>query len=134
MVLIITVFYNKLVNNEAVSVTNDWIIATQPLDNDINVPLKSSIHIFFNQDMNIETLNENNIKVLDEKHGDRIISNLFNYVYDNKGRILTLKFKNPDSDYGTGNSIKVIVSGKVLNLHDKPMNNDYVFSFQVSDN
>jgi len=108
-----------------------WIKSTQPFHGEENVSSYSGITIIFNRDMDAETLNSNNIKVLDGKHGERIISELFNYSYDKETRTLHITFKDPNSSYGSGNGITVIVTKEVCNSQKQEAGRSFGFGFST---
>ncbi|WP_459999080.1 Ig-like domain-containing domain [Paradesulfitobacterium aromaticivorans] len=120
-------------NNSQVYETNEnsWILTTEPFNGERNASQKTDISITFNQNMDISTLNPENITVMEGMHS-RFIINMFNYQYDSKTRTLHLKFKNPESDYGPENGILVTVTGNVANAEHKKMGKNFEFGFSVA--
>jgi hypothetical protein len=107
-----------------------WITATTPTYDAKDIPSTSGITINFNQDMDAETLNMNNIIIYESKHS-RIISGLFKYEYNMESRTLNISFILPGNSYGTGNGINVYVTGDVCNnLHQK-MDKAFVTGFST---
>ncbi len=76
--------------------------------------------------MNQESLNTSTIFVLECKHNHNI-SEIFNYEYDTKTRILDLKFKDPNSSYGSGNGITVTLSKNIENSKNEKLGVDLSF-------
>ncbi|WP_206812501.1 Ig-like domain-containing protein [Paradesulfitobacterium ferrireducens] len=110
---------------------NSWILTTKPFNGEQNVSQKTDISITFNQDMDISTLNPENITVMEGMHSS-FITYMFNYQYDAKTRTLQIKFKNPESDYGPENGILVTVTGNVANAEHKKMGKNSEFGFSVA--
>lgn len=109
-----------------------WIVSTKPAIQEVNVPLKSDIEIVFNQDMDANTLNYDNIIALEGLHSG-VITNMFKYEYLESKRTLYMKFKDPESDYGPGNGITVTITGKVANKGGQIMGKDYILNFGIID-
>ncbi|MHB1406877.1 MAG: Ig-like domain-containing protein [Desulfitobacteriaceae bacterium] len=123
----------KTPNNTKVYETNEnsWILTTEPFNGERNAPLKSNISITFIQDMDISTLNPENITAMEGMHSS-FITDMFNYQYDARTRTLQLKFKNPDSTYGPENGILITVTGNVANAEHRKMGRNFEFGFSVA--
>lgn len=106
-------------NAKTLNSKKTWIIATTPPYDAKDIPSTTSITVTFNQDMDAETLNMDNIVVYEGKHS-RVISDLFKYEYNIETRTLTISFIIPDNSFGTGNGVNVYITGDVCNkLHQK---------------
>ena len=91
---------------------------------------ESAIEIQFKGDMDESTLNASNVIIQEGKYS-RNISNLFDYLYDEKNRKLNIQFKLHGNSYGTGDSIVVYLKKSIKTKNGKPMDEDYYFSFNT---
>ena len=121
---------NVMTNAKTLDSHETWIIATTPVYDAKDVPSTTGITITFNQDMDVETLNMDNIIVYEGKHS-RVISDLFNYEYSMETRTLGITFKVPGNSFGTGNGINVYVTGDVCNKLHYKMDKAFVTGFST---
>ena len=109
---------------------SDWIKSTIPKQGATVVPPELGIVINFKQAMDPKSLNQYTILVLDGKHGDRIMSQVFKFEYLAKSKTLNMIFKvSSSSHYGSGNGITVIITNKIRNTSQQSPDKNYAFGF-----
>jgi ABC-type glycerol-3-phosphate transport system substrate-binding protein len=104
-----------------------WVTSTSPRNEETNVSAASNISIRFNTDLDPASVNADMIAVIEGKHSGNITA-LYDWAYDKANRTLLLTFK---SDYGSGNSVDVTLSGHLKNTDGKEMGKEYRFGFQT---
>jgi hypothetical protein len=120
----------KILNAKKIDDTKSWIVSTTPADNEANVDYSSSISIKFKYDMDENSLNENNIIILEGKHNS-IISKLFDFNYNKQTRTLKIDFKVNGNGYGTSNGVMVLLSESIKNTKNEQMGIDVKFGFMT---
>ena len=131
----LTTLYSQAVG---LSSAKDLIKSTSPRDQSKASPY-SSIVIRFNQDMDINSLDGDNIIVVDDKHST-IITYAFNFNYDEKSRELHLDMK-PEMKptlkqpsmlgLGKGNTVRVFLTTKVKTADGKSIEHEYEFTYHT---
>ncbi len=101
--------------------TDDWIKATFPQPNAEGVPEDTLIAISFHREINRNTLNMRNILVLDGNNGGHLISSRFLYRYEPDKRTLFIYLKEEAERLGSGNTIEIIVAGRIADVHSRKM-------------
>jgi hypothetical protein len=131
----ITALYGQA---KSISNAKNLIKSTSPKDQS-RASSYSSMVIKFTQDMDVSTLNGDNIIVVDEKHST-IVTYAFNFNYhaDTRELHLDLKpemkptWKRPSSlGIGTGNTVFVFLTDKIKTAEGKFIDNNYVFSYRT---
>ncbi|MFB9280212.1 Ig-like domain-containing protein [Cohnella cellulosilytica] len=107
----------------------EWIKETHPQPNAVGVPEDTLIAISFRQDINRNTLNTRNILVLDGNHGGRLISSRFLYRYESDKRRLLIYLKEEAERLGAGNTIEIILTGRIANVRNSRMEIPYHLRF-----
>lgn len=119
----------SILNAKHLSSENPWIKSVAPEDNS-TVDSESAIEIQFKGDMDESTLNSSNIIIQEGKYS-RNISDLFDYLYDEKNKKLNILFKLHGNSYGTGDGILVYLKKSIKTKDGKSMDGDYYFSFNT---
>jgi len=99
----------------------EWIKGTHPQPNAVGVPDNTLIKISFHQDINRNTLNTRNVLVLDGSNGGRLISSRFLYRYEPDERNLLIYLKDAADRLGSGNTIEIILTGRISNVRNRKM-------------
>jgi len=110
-------------------IAEEWIKETHPQPNAEGVPEDTLISISFLQDINRNTLNTRNILVLDGNNGGRLISSRFLYRYESDKRTLLIYLKDEAERLGAGNTIEIILTGRIANIRNRRMEIPYHLRF-----
>ena len=57
------------------------------------------------------------------------ISDIYNYNYNAKTKVLSITFKDPDNSIGSGNGLEITISKDVMNSKNKKIGVDLHFGF-----
>jgi photosystem II stability/assembly factor-like uncharacterized protein len=92
---------------------------------------ETNIKIYFSRDMNQATVNSKTIEISEAKHSSHL-TDLYQFNYDPKNRVLTLHPKNNEFDFGTENTVTIKISGTIQDQTGKVMGSEYSWSFKTS--
>jgi hypothetical protein len=108
-----------------------WVVKTIPDDNDQNVPSNiKKISIMFDRDMDSKSLTPSSITIVEGKHGHTLQEGYL-FSYDSATKTLTLSTKDPESDFGTSNTIDITLSKDIKNIKGEKMGVNVQFGFAV---
>ncbi|MFC4597518.1 Ig-like domain-containing protein [Cohnella hongkongensis] len=107
----------------------EWIKETHPQPDSMEVPEDTLISITFYPEINRNTLNTRNILILDGNNGGRLISNRFLYRYEQEARTLLIYLKEEAERLGAGNTIEIILTGRIANIRNQRMEIPYHLRF-----
>jgi hypothetical protein len=108
---------------------NLFIDSVQPLGGSSSD--ETNIKIYFSRDMNQATVNSKTIEISEAKHSSHL-TDLYQFNYDPKNRVLTLHPKNNEFDLGTENTVTIKLSGTIQDRTGKVMGSEYSWSFKTS--
>jgi hypothetical protein len=101
------------------------IIATSPVQNELNVSVDSGISVTFDIDMDSTTINDSTFVVNARSTGLR--SGGFSYDIQSK----TATF-NPSTDFDEGEVVTVVLTTGIESSHGIPLDNSYIWCFTVA--
>jgi hypothetical protein len=108
-----------------------WISDTEPCPDAENVCARDLVSIRFRQEMNRNCFNARNILILDGNEGGKLITDRFLFRYHADSSTLIISFKETGAGFGSGQSIEVIVTGRIVNGSNESMDMPYYLRFKT---